>query len=118
MIGYSKSQQLGKTVTKPKKSANGNKVSATTRWELDRARLKIVYQSHNITSCEYVDVQGHRCGLNNFLTFAHDDKRRNLSTEEIASFWNTLLLCLTHHQLIENDREETERLFRLLRSKN
>jgi len=113
MFGYSKTQQLGKPV-KAKRSATV-KVSKEDQWARARARLKVVYQSHNITSCEYVDKDGKRCGSKDELTFAHIDKRKELTPEEIASYFCTLLLCTKHHQMIENDREETDRLFSILR---
>jgi hypothetical protein len=86
----------------PKKS-RGNKL-----WERYRRRLKVIYAEKGIQKCEL-------CGTTNFLSFAHRNKRRNTSVEELGSFYHTLLLCIPCHQRIEDDREETARAFALLR---
>lgn len=115
MIGYSKSQQLGKTVNPKKKKADGSTLSRTEENKQAVAKLKVIYISHDITLCEYVSVEGEKCVFANYLSFAHKKKRRNLQPGEIDSINETLLLCPDHHQLIEFDPEETKRLFELLR---
>lgn len=112
MIGFSKSAQLGKPV-KDKKT--DPKVKAVQQWAMDRARLKVIYESKKIDKCEYVDDDGKKCGSKEWLGFAHIDKRDNLSPAEKASFYCTLLLCQHHHEQIENDKNERNRLFSLLR---
>ena len=114
MPGYSKSEQIGKTVN-PKKKSGSAVVSRTTEWDKARLKLKTVYASHRITRCEFVDKDGKKCGSTEWLTFAHADKRRNLEPGDLGSIQKTLLLCMDHHQLIEYDRDETERLFAALR---
>lgn len=115
MIGYSKSQQIGKTVNPKKKKADGTTMSRTKEWEVARAKLKIIYQSHRMTTCEFVGEDGKRCGSDNYLTFAHRNKRNDLEPGDLGSVQETLLLCTDHHQLIEYDKDETARLFELLR---
>lgn len=73
--------------------------------------LKEKFLKAGITRCEYPG-----CGNDNYLTFAHRYKRRNLRTvEELSDFNNVLLLCLVHHQMIEFNKELTEELFNKLR---
>lgn len=110
---YSKSMQLGKPVKSRKKGEK--KVSNEDFWARARARLKVLYESQKITSCEHVDDKGKRCGSTYALGFAHIDNRKNLTRDEIASYFCTLLLCQKHHTQIENDKEETDRLFKKLR---
>lgn len=112
MIGFSKSAQLGKPVKDKKVD---KKVKAVEQWAMDRARLKVIYESKKIDMCEYVDASGKRCCSKEWLTFAHIEKRDNLSPAEKASFHCTLLLCLEHHRQIEDDKNERNRLFSLLR---
>jgi hypothetical protein len=115
MVGYSKSSQIGKAVNPKKVKADGTKVSRTREWELARAKLKVVYQSRRITRCEFVSDMGEKCTSSDFLSFAHRNKRRNLEPGDLGSFTETLLLCQNHHDLIEGDKDETDRLFKLLR---
>jgi hypothetical protein len=115
MIGYSKSEQLGKVVNPKKKNKNGQTVSRSQEWEKARAKLKLIYQSHGITKCEFVALDNHPCHSTSYLTFAHRNKRRNLEPGDLSSINETLLLCIAHHEAIEHNEEETERLFNSLR---
>lgn len=115
MIGYSKSQQIGRAVGLKKRKADGSTLSKTKEWENERAKLKLVYASHGITKCEYLSQDGRGCYSQNYLSFAHRNKRRNLEPGDLGDINETLLLCLDHHQLIENDKDETDRLFSILR---
>lgn len=118
MVGYSKTDQLGKVVNPKKKKADGSTLPRTQENLQAVAKLKVIYMSHNIKKCEYVSEEGEKCNRSNTLGFAHDDNRNNLEPGDIDSIDKTLLLCQDHHQLVENDKEETERLFKLLRPIN
>lgn len=73
------------------------------------AILKQKFLGAGITRCE-------RCGTDNFLSFAHKLKRRYMNTAEELSDINTcLLLCIPCHNLVEYDKEESEKLFSKLR---
>lgn len=115
MTGYSKSSQLGKAVNPKKKKKDGSTLSRTEEWDRARQKLKIVYASHKITKCEYFSEEGDKCLSDNYLTFAHKNKRNNLEPGDLGSIQETLLLCTDHHQMIESDRDETARLFLSLR---
>lgn len=115
MPGYSKSDQIGKQVNPKKKKADGTKISRTQEWETARAKLKVIYMRHKITTCEYTDEAGKRCGTDNHLSFAHRNKRNDLEPGDLGNINETLLICIDHHQMIEGDKEETSRLFELLR---
>lgn len=67
----------------------------TIAWEKVRAQLKIRFERAGITTCE-LGYEG--CLYNNFLTFAHKDKRRYLSEEEL---WDVCLACVSCHDKIE-----------------
>ncbi len=71
--------------------------------------LKQIFLDKGITYCEV-------CGTNHGLTFAHKEKRRNMTPEQLSDFNYVLLLCIQCHQDIEFSREKTEQLFRLLRT--
>lgn len=115
MIGFSKSSQIGKQVMKRKKKRDGSKMSKNEEWNLERAKLKIKYINAGITRCEYVCVDGKYCNSKKMLSFAHEDKRRNLEPGDLGSIDKTLLLCQRHHSMIEYDKNETQRLFKKLR---
>lgn len=115
MISYSKSDQIGKKVNPKKRNSKGKKVSRVMEWQQARAKLKLVYQSHKITNCEFKDDDKTRCGSSMALSFAHKKKRRNLEPGDLESINETILLCQNHHDMIESDKNETARLFELLR---
>jgi len=115
MNEYSKSHQLGKVVNPKKKKINGQSVGRVEEWNKARLALKALYRSLKIESCEYINADGSRCNSTYYLTFAHRNKRRNLEPGELDSVNDTLLLCIGHHELVENDRDETEAQFSRLR---
>lgn len=118
MFSYSKSSQLGKTVNPRKKKRDGSPLPRVEESKRAVVTLKEIYSDQGITSCEYVDTKGCPCKSRLHLGFAHDDNRKNLEPGELDSFEHTLLLCQKHHQLIENDKTETSRLFKELRGKS
>jgi len=64
---------------------------------------------HEIMRCEL-------CGADNFLSFAHRQKRINYHTvEELSNPREFVLLCVPCHQKIEYNKKETERVFLILR---
>lgn len=92
-------KRIGKVV---RRNLNANKI------------LKKKYLETGITRCEYPC-----CNTNQFLTFAHKNKREWYRKPErqhlLASMDETLLLCQKHHDEIEVSREKTEELFNRLR---
>ena len=64
---------------------------------------------HETTRCEL-------CGNDNFLSFAHRQKRVDYhSIEELSNPKEFLLLCVPCHQKIEYSREKTKEVFAKLR---
>lgn len=83
-------------------------------WTIARAKLKPIYEKKGITTCE-IRLIG--CKINNFLGFAHRHKRRwyYSQPELLGAFNQTLLGCNHCHDIIEDDKEATELLFKKLR---
>lgn len=67
----------------------------TLEWDAARKELKKLFESKGITSCE---LKLDNCWRKNALTFAHIDKRQNLSPDEIYS---VALACQSCHEKIE-----------------
>jgi len=86
----------------------------TKEWEEQRKKLKELYFSKGITSCE-LHLDG--CWGNNALSFAHRHKRSwYYGNEELLGDFNqTLLVCIPCHNKIEFNKELTEELFNKLR---
>lgn len=85
-------------------------------WEAERQKLKQIFLDKGITSCE---VRKSGCWRDNALSFAHQHKRifyKIRGNEGLLGDFNQVLLaCVPCHEKIENDKEETERLFQELR---
>lgn len=91
-----------KTKKPPKKLHAGAK---TKSWEEARAELKKEFAKRGITSCE---LRYKNCWKDNALTFAHPDKRRYLSKEDLRV---VILICVVCHQSIEQlPREEMKKI--------
>jgi hypothetical protein len=86
----------------------------TKEWEDQRKKLKEIYLSKGITSCE-LHLEG--CMRDNYLSFAHRHKRSWYwsNPELLGSFQQTLLACIPCHNKIEYKKELTEELFNKLR---
>ena len=82
-----------KTKKKPKFIGKGKK---TKDWDKERARLKKRFKEIEITTCE-VRISDN-CTDDNFLGFAHPDKRRFLSKEDLSV---VVLSCNNCHSLLE-----------------
>jgi hypothetical protein len=95
--------KLGKKIKKRK--ALKRIGSETRRWMEARKVLKDAYRTAGITSCE-LDII-HDCNSWQFLTWAHGDKRRNLTKEELYSL--VILCCVNGHQKIEKMPREDMR---------
>jgi hypothetical protein len=67
----------------------------TKEWARIRAILKPRFERAGITECEFGFVG---CWHDNGLGFAHIDKRRNLSLEEL---WIVALACNLCHDILE-----------------
>ena len=83
--------------------------------EILRKKLKQEYLDRGIIECE-VNLQG--CYRNNFLSFAHKDKRIKYlkRPNDLWTFKETIIACIPCHQIIEYDRELTLSLFKKLRN--
>jgi len=86
-------------------------------WNKCKKELKEVFQEKGITTCEM--RWPHDCFNNNFLSFAHRKKRREYYSEpeKLKDFNEVLLLCQTAHNMIEYNRDLTDKLFKELRGK-
>lgn len=84
-------------------------------WTKLRTKLKQVYEAKGITTCE-LHFPG--CTNNCFLGFAHKHKRiwYKGNPEKLGAFEETVLACTNCHELMEYNRELTEKVFKLLRS--
>jgi len=67
------------------------------RWYEAKKVLKVAFSDCGIMKCE-LDIP-HKCNGWQFLTWAHGDKRRNLTKEEL--YFLVVLCCLNGHQIIE-----------------
>ena len=69
----------------------------TKAWDAERAKLKVRFEAVGITECElrYKD-----CSVNDFLTFAHTLKRRN-----VIDLSRVVLACLNCHWETERQGE-------------
>ncbi len=80
----------------------GKKVKA---WDNARAKLKKRFAAVGLVTCE---LRYKRCGVDNYLGFAHAEKRRNLSPEDLDV---VILACNFCHDEIEiKPHEEMERI--------
>ncbi len=95
-----------KAKKQPKPLKPGKKVVA---WNMARENLKDIFREWGITTCE---IQFNFCKKNDFLTFAHVDKRRNLTDEEVKSPEKVVLACQPCHEHVEYkmDRKEAREL--------
>lgn len=91
----------------------------TKKWQEERKKLKVIFEEKGITSCE---IRKPGCFRDNFLSFAHDHKRDWYKTKGnehlLGDFNHVLLACIPCHEKIEDDKEETKRLFEQLRYGN
>ena len=90
----------------------------TKAWDSARADLKKVYFNRGITSCElrFVGNGVVGCSGGMFLGCAHRYKRRDPKCEH--TFEQTILCCTNCHQVIEYNRELSERCFEYLRGQD
>lgn len=80
----------------------------TMAWDDARDKLKQIFAKWGITQCEISRVH---CWKNNALGFAHIDKRRYLSTEDVKSPNKVVLACTPCHQEVETmPREEMRKI--------
>lgn len=81
-----------KTKKPPKKLGAGQK---THEWQEIRSDLKEEFAAKGIKTCE---AHFKNCWIDNALSFAHKDKRRNLTKEDLR---DCALLCVPCHSKIE-----------------
>ena len=65
------------------------------QWDRIRAKLKKEFEAKEITTCE---LRYDKCWVNNGLSFAHLDKRRYLTEEQL---YEVVLACPTCHNEVE-----------------
>ncbi len=74
----------------------------TKAWEAERARLKKRFAAVGILVCE---LRYAGCAFDNYLGFAHAEKRRSLSAETLSV---VILACNFCHDKIETDPRMSE----------
>lgn len=84
----------------------------TLAWDRIRSKLKKQFERWEITSCE-LRLSG--CQVNNFLGFAHIDKRRNLKPEELTA---VVLCCVNCHEKVEYNPQMRSILTRVIKARN
>lgn len=67
----------------------------TTQWNVERSQLIQEFEQMGITQCE-IKMEG--CWKNTALGFAHLDKRRNLTIEDLPK---VVLACTPCHDTVE-----------------
>lgn len=67
----------------------------TKEWEDIRGEVKVRFAKAKITKCE---LKRKGCWKDNALTFAHTDKRRKLTKEDL---YNVVLACTPCHMEVE-----------------
>lgn len=77
----------------------------TKAWERSRQKLKKEFLEKGITTCE---IRMYGCFNDNFLGFAHIDKRRFLTDEELMK---VVLACQPCHDIVERWPREKMREF-------
>ncbi len=65
------------------------------QWDRIRAKLKKGFEAKGITTCE---IRYKDCWVNNGLSFAHLDKRRYLTEEQL---YEVVLACVLCHDQVE-----------------
>lgn len=87
-------------VFKAKKPRKGlNPIGKKGQNSLDAvSELKKIFEAWGITSCEWEHAG---CWYKNSLTFAHKDKRRFISMEDIRNPRFVALICTPGHQILE-----------------
>ena len=90
-------------------------MSKEKEWAKARKKLKVIYEEKGITTCE-LRFKG-KCWRNNALSFAHRHKRKWYldHPELLGEFKQTVLACIPCHDIIEDDKELTEEVFKKLR---
>lgn len=66
----------------------------TKEWDAARKKLKPAFQKASITTCE-------KCGIDNYLSFAHSMKRRFIPKGSPMIYEVALLCTMGCHQLAE-----------------
>lgn len=118
MIGYSKTDQVGKIKKKGKKKAIAS--PAVDKWNWIRQNVvKPMFRTKGIDYCEACEIDPDPRCKGFALGFAHRHKRiyyKNKNNEDLlGDFKQVALLGQWCHQKIEHDREKTEKLFMKLR---
>lgn len=93
----------------------GKKVS---EWNVARVRLKKYFVSLGITRCEVCPAMGWTdCFIDNFLSFAHKQKRIEYYSEpeKLFDINEVVLACQNAHTKMEYDEELTQKVFNKLR---
>jgi hypothetical protein len=93
----SKLTSKGKLKRGTKRLGPGKK---TKQWTTARAIIKQRFEKVGITTCELQRSKEvkHDCGIDNYLGFAHDAKRRKLTADDL---YRVILICNFAHDIIE-----------------
>lgn len=85
-------------------------MGSTQQWDNERRKLKKYFEETlGITVCE-LRLPG--CSYNNYLSFAHSKKRREIHGEEIRE---VVLACINCHTVIERmSHDEMYEIVRLI----
>ena len=81
----------------------------TRNWENARVVLKKMFEAWEITRCE-IKLEG--CFNDDFLGFAHTERRNNLNQEDVRSPNKVVLACQSCHDKVDfrMDRKEAKLL--------
>lgn len=83
--------------------------------------LKRLYDRKDIRYCELGDrICNEHCTRTYMLSFAHRHKRlwyKTYGLEKLSDFNQTILCCISCHNILETDKYLTENTFNLLRGK-
>lgn len=89
---------MPKTFKKKKTPSILGSGKKTQQWEEGRAELKRIFQKRGITSCE-IQLEG--CLKDNYLSFAHIQRRGELSAEETINPNYVVLACQPCHHTVD-----------------
>ncbi len=86
----------------PKRLGTGKRTKA---WEDGRVDIKKYFEKLGITQCE-IRMEG--CLKDNFLGFAHVERRVNYTEEELIKPDHVVLACRQCHYTVDNEMPKTE----------
>lgn len=91
-----------KAKKQPKSIGAGKK---TDQWTQARKELKKIFEAWGVTTCE---AQLAGCVRNNFLGFAHTERRVNLTEDDVRSPDKVILACQSCHYKLDFEMPKQE----------